>query len=307
MSGVTLVLRAAGLYLRGRRADPIPDYDLASTAYDDFFSDIMGVHGVSALDEVPIRAGDTVVELACGTGHLTGAVARRLGGAGSIRAVDMSGGMLAVARRRLAAFPQLDIAVEQGDMLEFIRRQPDASADLVVCGWAICYTRPVRLLEQVARVLRPGGHVVVIETRADALVGLRKALEAVLAKDPSMMTRVVHVSLPSGPKVLRKWFDAAGLRSLALREGEQALPWDTAAKAVDWVERSGAAAGFRDAIDPSRQAEVRTLLRAELDDRLTADPTLRFHHTFVVGVAARTVPTAAGTAGSRPADAVGLG
>jgi hypothetical protein len=136
-------------------------------------------------------------------------------------------------------------------------------------------------------VLRPGGHVVVVETRADALDGLRTALEAVLAKDPSMMVRVVHVSLPSGPRVLRRWFDAADLQPVVLREGEQVLPWDTAAKAVDWVERSGAAAGFRDAIDPGRRAELRTMLHDELDGRLEADPTLRFRHTFVVGVARR--------------------
>src|SRR5262245_51644698 len=127
MPSVKLVLRAARLYLGGRRADPIPDYDLASTAYDDFFSEVMGVHGVGALDEVPVRPGDAIVELACGTGHLAAAVARRLGDAGSIRAVDLSGGMLAVARERLRAFPHLDVTLEQGDMLAFVERLPDAS------------------------------------------------------------------------------------------------------------------------------------------------------------------------------------
>jgi SAM-dependent methyltransferase len=287
MPTVRLALRAAGLVLRRKRADPIGDYDVASTDYDDFFSRIMGVHGVGALDEVTIRPGFDVVELACGTGHLTAEIARRLDGSGSIRATDMSSGMLAVARERMERFPGIDVRVDQGDMLEYIAARPAASADLVVCGWAICYTKPVKLLQEIARVLRPGGHVVLIETRADALSTLRKGMEAVLATDPSMMTRMVHVSLPRNPAVLRRWFDQAKLATKKLREGEQVLPWETADQAVEWVERSGAAAGFRDAVSADRQPELREKLRAELGRRLAADPSLRFRHSFVVGVAQR--------------------
>src|SRR6266568_4116812 len=272
MPTVKLIFRAARLVLAGKRADPTPDYDAASPSYDDFFSSIMGVHGIGALDEVTIRPGDAVVELACGTGHLTGTVAQRLRGSGSIRAVDMSSGMLAVARNCLAEFPNLDVSIEHDDMLEFIKRQHTACADIVVCGWAICYTRPVKLLQEIARVLRPGGQVMIIETRADALLLLRKALESVLANDPSMMTRMVQVSLPKGPQVLGKWFQQAGLVPEVLREGEQVLPWQTAEQAVDWVERSGAAAGFRDGVDASRHEELRRLLRRELAGRLAADP-----------------------------------
>jgi SAM-dependent methyltransferase len=210
----------------------------------------------------------------------------------------MSSGMLSVARKRMQAFAGLDVSIEQGDMLRFIESQPDASADVVVCGWAICYTRPARLLKQIARVLRPGGQVLIIETRADALVTLRKALEAVLARDPSMMTRMVHVSLPKGPQVLGKWFQQSGLAPLVLREGEQVLPWRTAEEAVEWVERSGAAAGFRDAVDTSRHSEVRDLLQAELAARLAADPALRFRHTYVVGAARRSA-AGAGAAQTR--------
>jgi ubiquinone/menaquinone biosynthesis C-methylase UbiE len=285
MPTVTLALRAATLYLRGRRADPIGDYDLASTGYDDFFSAVMGRHGVAALAEAPLHPGADVVELACGTGHLTAEVARRLTGSGTIRAVDLSAGMLAVARERLAGYPGVAITTEQGDMSEFIRARPDASADLVLCGWAVCYARPPRLMREIARVLRPGGHVVVIETRADALRTLRRALESVLAAEPALMRRVPHVSLPRDADTLGGWFDGAGLDPVVLREGGQDLPWAGAGPAIEWVERSGAAAGFRDAVDPARQDEVRAQVEAELTRRLAAGEPLR--HTFVVGVARR--------------------
>ena len=287
MPTARLALHAASLILRGKRADPTPDYDVASTGYDDFFSKVMGGHGRGALGEVTVRPGDRVVELACGTGHLTEAIAEQLQGFGSIKAVDMSGGMLTKARKRLDAYPDLNTELEQGDMLAFIERQPSDSADLVVCGWAICYTKPTKLLKQIHRVLVPGGRVVIIETRADALIVLRDSLEAVLGSDPSMMTRMVHVSLPKNPGVLKRWFEQTDLKPQVLREGEQVLPWKTADEAVEWVERSGAAAGFRDAIHASRLPELRTKLRDELHRRLSQDSSLRLTHTFVVGVAAR--------------------
>jgi ubiquinone/menaquinone biosynthesis C-methylase UbiE len=279
-----LAARALRLTLARSHADPTPDYDLASEDYDAFFTRVMGRHSRWMLGYVDIRPGDAVIELACGTGFLSTDVARRLDGRGSIRAVDKSAGMLRVAREQLAQFEALDVKLEQGDMLEFLRAQDTASADIVICGWAICYSNPVALLREVSRVLRPGGQVAIIETRADALSAMVEALERLFSSDPSLMKSLIRVALPKNAGALRQWLLKAGLTPTVLREGVQTLPCTTPDAALEWVERSGAAAGFRDAVDQSREHEVRSRLNQELERHVARRGSLALNHSFVIGI-----------------------
>jgi SAM-dependent methyltransferase len=292
MSRTGLALRALRLTVTGSKADPTPDYDVAGPSYDDYFTRVMGGHATDLLDSMAFGPGATVVELACGTGHLTARIADRLAGHGAIRAVDKSPGMLAVARQKLAGHVDLDVELHEGDMTAFLRTLPSDSADAVVCGWAICYSRPVALLKEVARVLRPGGEVGLIETRKDALSTLRHAFEQVVADDPTMLTAMIQVALPRGTGTVDRWFRRAGLVPTRLVEGDQRLPCRTPAEAIEWVERSGAGAGFRDSFDLAREDEVKGRLAAALGRHAGSDGGLELRHTFVIGVA------------SRPADAL---
>ena len=291
MSRTGLALRALRLWMSGSSADPTADYDAASGTYDDYFTKVMGRHSMGLLDDVTVEPGQTVLDLACGTGHLTGEIARRLQGHGRLLVVDKSPGMLEVARRKLQPAPGLELTFRQGDMEEFMRAQPDASADLVVIGWAICYSQPIRLLRQVSRVLRPGGHVAVIETRADALSTLRHAFEQVVADDPSMLKALIRVSLPKDERTLGRWFLKSGLTPIQLGHGDQDLPCRTTAEALDWVERSGAGAGFRDSFDISRETEIRGRLGLALENHRGRNGSLGLRHTFVVGVAGLPAPS----------------
>jgi ubiquinone/menaquinone biosynthesis C-methylase UbiE len=305
MSKAGLAVRALRLALARSHADPIPDYDAASPDYDTYFSPVMGVHSIVALDEVEVRPGSDVLELACGTGHLTAQIVSRLRGRGSVQAVDKSPGMLSVARakvdRLLREDQELRVSLEVGDMSEFLAARPAASADLVVIGWAICYGKPVKLLEQVNRVLRPGGHIVVIETRGDALKVLVDQMEKMLATDPSLLTSLIRVNLPKNAAVVARWFTKAGLTVEVAREGEQVLPARTPEEAWEWVERSGAAAGFKDAVDQNRETEVRALLQRNLERYVAQHGALELRHSFVVvtGVKPGGGATDAGTSEAR--------
>ncbi|MFD9907020.1 class I SAM-dependent methyltransferase [Streptomyces sp. NPDC059063] len=294
MSRLGLAARALRLALNRSHADPTADYDAASSSYDTFFSPVMGGHSTAALDEVPIRPGDRVVELACGTGHLTAEIIRRLEGRGSVRAVDKSGGMLEVAKGKVASLvelaPALHVELSEGDMDSFIRAQPAASADLVVVGWAICYTKPPKLLAEIERVLRPGGRVMVIETRADAHQALTHGLEKVFADDPSLLTSLIRVALPKNAAAVARWFAKAGLTVTGQRDGAQTIPAHTPAAVLEWVQRSGAAAGFKTAVDNDREQLVLDRVEAALAQLLKEKGALEIQHTFVVVTGAKPGP-----------------
>ncbi|MFD7905086.1 class I SAM-dependent methyltransferase [Kitasatospora sp. NPDC059722] len=286
MSRLGLAARALRLTLSRTNADTTPDYDAASSSYDTYFSPVMGVHSLAALREVTVSPGDDVLELACGTGHLTHDIVRKLEGRGSVRAVDKSPGMLSVAKAKVLPeamrSPDLEVSLEEGDMEEFLRARPNDSADLVVVGWAICYSKPVRLLEQIKRVLRPGGRIVVIETRGDALKTLIEQLEKVFTADPSLLTGMIRVNLPKDAATVARWFTKAGLTVDVQRDGHQVLPATTPEEALEWVQRSGAAAGFKDAVDQSREEHALELIRKGLAEHVARHGALELRHTFVV-------------------------
>ena len=275
------------LTARGRRANATADYDQVSDGYDESFSQVMGSHALRVLDQMQLERGQSVLELACGTGHLTVDLARRLEQHGTITAVDMSAGMLAVAQRKLANVNGLVVNFRQAEMLDALRTVSDASMDSVVCGWAICYSQPARLLREVARVLRPGGEVGIIETRHDALATLQAALRRVVMDDPSLLRRYLTLNLPRNASTLSSWFQQAGLEPAHCWEGEQELPCHNADQALQWVQRSGAAAGFMDAFDRSRESEVLNRLQLAIQDGAGDGQPVHLSHTFVAGVARR--------------------
>jgi ubiquinone/menaquinone biosynthesis C-methylase UbiE len=105
------------------------------------------------------RSGETVVDLCTGTGSS----ALRLARTGArVVGIDLSAGMLRQARRKSADLPAIQWV--QAD----VRALPVASgrADRVTCAYAMYeLTEAVRrdLLEEVVRVLRPGGKFVMME------------------------------------------------------------------------------------------------------------------------------------------------
>ncbi len=105
------------------------------------------------LDGLPV--GDAL-DVACGTGrhaaHLAALGHRVIG-------VDTSPGMLAVAREKL---PDADFHLADWQELPL----PDDHVDVVVCGLALTHARDLGpVFAEFARVLRPGGHLVVSDSR----------------------------------------------------------------------------------------------------------------------------------------------
>ena len=98
-----------------------------------------------------------IADLGCGTGHLTAQLAasvRRVIG------VDHSAAMLKAARRRTAHLDNVEL--RRGD-LEAVPID-DGSCDAVLLMLVLTYVpRPIQALAQAARILRPGGKVVVVD------------------------------------------------------------------------------------------------------------------------------------------------
>ena len=176
-----------------------------------------------------VQPTDCVLDVACGTGDLAEAFARA--GAASVRGVDFTEEMLAIARRKAArrrpageSAPQFECADAMA--LPF----DDGSFDIASIAFGIRnVSEPASALREMRRVLRAGGRLVVLEFSEPRNAVLRLASRlyrerlmpvtaAWLARDRSGAYRYLPRSVRAFPdrQAVAEMMRSAGLSSITL-------------------------------------------------------------------------------------------
>ena len=161
--------------------------------------------------ELPRTAA--VLDLGCGTGVVTRAIAARDGFAGTVTGVDQSPEFIAAAERLAAEEglgDRIELVVGDAHALDFSA----ASFDVAVAHTLVSHVRdPLTVLAEAARVIRPGGSVAVFDgDYASLTFG---------CDDPQLgqaMERAVQSMIMSSPRVMRelpRLLPKAGLRLVA--------------------------------------------------------------------------------------------
>ncbi|MFO1069545.1 MAG: methyltransferase domain-containing protein [Geminicoccaceae bacterium] len=128
-------------------------WDRAVTDYEAGWQQQLAPAQERMLAMASLAAGDAVLDIACGTGLVSRRAAALVGPGGSVVGTDISGAMVdaAAAQRGLG-----NLRFERCDAedLPFA----DTSFDAALCGLGLMYVPdPLRALDEMRRVLRPGG------------------------------------------------------------------------------------------------------------------------------------------------------
>ncbi len=114
---------------------------------------------VKTLDHAPLSKTQTVVDVGTGTGFMAAGLAPL---ARQVIGVDFSDAMLQVARENMAHVGLGNVEFHKGD-LEHLPLE-DATGDVVVANMALHHAPdPALALREMARVCKPGGHVVITD------------------------------------------------------------------------------------------------------------------------------------------------
>ena len=140
-------------------------FDRVADRYD-LMNDLMslGLHRAwkaFAVDIARPRAGERVLDIATGSGDLAAALERRVAPGGEVWITDVNRRMLRRGRDRLLDAGSLAPAVQcDAERLPF----PERCFDCVTVGFGLRnMTRKDAALAEMARVLKPGGRLVVLE------------------------------------------------------------------------------------------------------------------------------------------------
>jgi demethylmenaquinone methyltransferase/2-methoxy-6-polyprenyl-1,4-benzoquinol methylase len=115
-----------------------------------------------AAELASVSPGDRVLDVATGTGDLALELARRVSPGGEVVGIDFSDRMLELARTKAKAVSGSDVRFESANALSL--PFPDNAYDAATVGFgARNFADLERGLREMARVVRPGGRVVVLE------------------------------------------------------------------------------------------------------------------------------------------------
>jgi demethylmenaquinone methyltransferase/2-methoxy-6-polyprenyl-1,4-benzoquinol methylase len=117
-----------------------------------------------AADRARLRPGEHALDVCCGTGDLALELKRRVGAAGEVIGLDFSEPMLELAREKSRRL-QMDVEYRNGNALEL--PFGEAGFDAATVGFGVRNLVDLRGgIAEMARVVRPGGRVVLLEITA---------------------------------------------------------------------------------------------------------------------------------------------
>ena len=114
-------------------------------------------------DLLPLQHGDTALDIGCGTGDLAVELAKRIGQAGKIVGIDVSEEMIARAQRKARHLHlPIEFHVEQAETLSFSDHSFNAVVSSLVFH-ALSDNLKHTVLAKIARMLKAGGHLTIID------------------------------------------------------------------------------------------------------------------------------------------------
>jgi ubiquinone/menaquinone biosynthesis C-methylase UbiE len=268
-------------------------FDAFAPAYDAWFC---GLHRRVAARLVELarpRPGEVCLDVGCGTGLVANGLAEAVGEEGQVSGLDVSEGMLTLARARALANTTFHQASAEPH-LPF----RDGTFDLVTFCDSLAYmSDPGRALEEARRVLRPAGRIAL----ALRWRSLDTAAQELFFRFLDELTRDHPVVIPQ-PRDSRGLLGEPPVIREVLRQAGFRRPWTTGLVSGDRAASAAAWLDFMAWTGPRPYALITTLVprqrrrleeRVEREMRDLGDEAFRHHQAYTLaGAEAGGSPTA---------------
>ena len=197
-------------------------WDLAVEFYDRYWVPVLRECSERCLALADLKPGERVLDVATGTGVAAFLAAEQVGREGEVVATDLAEKMVEATRAEAERRSVGNMRFQRVDAEEL--GFPDGSFDAVLCVLGLMYPAdPQRAIDQMQRVLRPGGRAVVCVWGRRDRCGWNAVFPIV---DAQVQSDVCPLFFSLGaPKALALAFQRAGFTDFEEERVERTLVW----------------------------------------------------------------------------------
>jgi O-methyltransferase/aklanonic acid methyltransferase len=214
-----------------------------------------------------LEPGQSVLDVATGTGAVLLPAAERVGPEGRVVGIDLSENMLARAAQQVRERGLTNVRLERMDAERL--ELEDAQFDRVLCGWGLfLFPQPHRALGEFRRVLEPGGRLIATTGGVRFEAGSQWVLDVVEKHWPAQIPIPERPTLRfTRPGDLVDALAGAGFSSIRVVEGSFDFVFPSEDEWWAWLNSISARA-YLDLIEKTRGPEILNLLKGELLERI---------------------------------------
>jgi len=238
-------------------------WDKAAPYYDAGWKDSLAPAQQRLLELADAKAGEEVLDLACGTGLVTFPLAEQVGPNGRVVATDLADNMVAHIQTEAQARRILNVDAFRADA-ELLEGVDDASFDIVTCALGLMYCpTPAQAISEALRALRPGGRAVFAVWGARKSCGWAEIFPIVDSRVKSDVCPLFF-RLGTGETLASEMIDC-GFKRVETERISTELPYRSGADAVDAAFRGGPVAMAYSRFDPSMREAAETEYLASIE------------------------------------------
>jgi ubiquinone/menaquinone biosynthesis C-methylase UbiE len=224
-----------------------------ATSYDELWADRTTAFFERGLDLLDPLDAATALDVGCGPGHTSVALARRIT-LGTVTGVDFSPAMVEHATERWRDVPRVGFEEDDAERLS----RADGAFDIVTCGFTLMYCYDaLSALGHMARVLRPGGRMLTLVWGRHDRVWWSPVIDIVESRAAYYSSVCPLMFFYGLPGVLPRMLDQVGLEVETASTMDTPMLYADVQEAVSGAILAGPLAGlFQNRLDDAAKASA---------------------------------------------------